>query len=220
MIQIILGSFLLSITHALIPNHWIPLVVLSKTEKWNRFETAKITAIAGISHTLSTILIGFLIGLLGYKLNELFNTIGSLYAPIVLTLLGLVYVYLDYRNNWGKKKDGHHHHEHLEIEKIKAGKKKSNLALIISLSTAMFFSPCVEIEAYYFNAGTYGWSGIIILSFFYFFVTVICMIILVDLGVKGIGKLDKKFHFLEHHERLITGIILILLGTVSFFIKL
>lgn len=32
MISIVLGSFLLSIVHALVPNHWIPLVAIGKTE--------------------------------------------------------------------------------------------------------------------------------------------------------------------------------------------
>jgi len=219
MLQIILGSFVLSITHAMIPNHWIPLVVLSKTEKWNRFETAKITTIAGISHTLSTILIGVLVGLLGYKLNEIFDVVGSLYAPLILTLLGLIYIYLDYKNNKEHNSHHHHHNEHLDFKKINSSKKKSNIALIISLSTAMFFSPCAEIEAYYFNVGVYGWIGIIILSLIYLFITVLGMIILVDLGTKSIGKLDKKFHFLEHHERLVTGIILMVLGLISFLIK-
>ncbi|MBZ0202880.1 MAG: hypothetical protein K8I03_07680 [Ignavibacteria bacterium] len=222
MIQIILGSLALSITHALIPNHWIPLVVLSKAEKWNRFETAKITAIAGFSHTLSTILIGIFVGLLGYKLNDFMNSVGSLYAPVILTLLGLIYIFLDYRNN--KKHDSHghhhhHHHEHFDTAKIRESRKRSNTALIVSLSTAMFFSPCAEIEAYYFSVGVYGWTGIIALSIIYLLITIICMVILVDLGVKGIGKIDKKFHFLEHHEKLITGVILILLGIVSYFVK-
>ncbi len=53
--QIIIGAFLLSIVHASIPNHLIPLVALSKLEKWNEKLTMGITAIAGFAHTLSTI---------------------------------------------------------------------------------------------------------------------------------------------------------------------
>lgn len=225
MISIIIGSLALSLTHALIPNHWIPLVVLSKTEKWNRFETAKITAISGFSHTLSTILIGIFVGLLGFKLNEYINSVASLYAPVILTIIGLIYIYIDYRNNKKHDSHGQHHlhdnhaHEHLDSEKIKERRNKSNFALIVSLSTAMFFSPCAEIEAYYFSVGVYGWIGIIALSSIYLFVTILAMMILVDLSVTGIRRIDKKFHFLEHHDKLISGVILILLGITSYFIN-
>jgi len=60
--QIISGSFLLSIVHAAIPNHWLPLVAVSKSEQWRLSETLTITAITGFAHTLSTIIIGLIIG--------------------------------------------------------------------------------------------------------------------------------------------------------------
>jgi len=82
----------------------------------------------------------------------------------------------------------------------------------------MFFSPCVEIEAYYFTAGQFGWTGIMLLSAIYLFVTVLVMIIIVDLSRKSLDVLNKKLHFLEHYEKLITGVILILLGVLTFFI--
>ena len=63
--QIILGAFLLSVVHASIPNHWLPLVALSKSEKWTERFTLGVTSIAGISHTVSTIIIGLIVGFLG-----------------------------------------------------------------------------------------------------------------------------------------------------------
>ena len=39
MIQVLLASILLSIIHASIPNHWLSLIVINKTEKWTQSET-------------------------------------------------------------------------------------------------------------------------------------------------------------------------------------
>jgi len=221
MIQIVLGGLLLSIIHSLIQNHWISLVVLSRVEKWSRFETAKITAIAGISYTLSTTIIGIFIGLLGYKLNAVINIIGSVYAPIVLIILGLIYFNNGFRNNRTnkKKRKRRHNHKNLIVNKIGIMKKKSSLALVVLFCSAMLFSPCTEIQAYYSNAGTYGLIGIILLSFIYIFVTIVGMIILVDLGAKGVQMFNERFLFLERYEHVITGLILILLGIESYFIK-
>lgn len=208
MLNIIIGGFLLSIIHASIPNHWIPLVTISRAEKWSGIETTAVTFIAGSAHTLSSILIGFIVGLIGYKLNELYLTIGSVYAPIVLIAFGLIYLISYY-----KVKNHHHHHTHPDT------KRKSKTAIVLALSLSMFFSPCAEIEAYYFMAGTLGWSGILALSITYFVVTVTAMVIFVYLGLKGIGMLQKRFHILEHFEKLFTGILLIVLGIISLFIK-
>jgi uncharacterized membrane protein len=81
----------------------------------------------------------------------------------------------------------------------------------------MFLTPCIEIEAYYFQAGTIGWTGIFIVSLVYLLTTVIIMLLLVFFGMKGIGNF--KSHFLEHHEKAITGTVLIGLGILAFLVK-
>lgn len=221
MIQIILGGLMLSILHSLIPNHWISLVVLGKVEKWGRTETLRITAIAGLFYTLSTSIIGIFIGLLGYKLNAVFNIIGSVYGTIVLIILGLIYFNNGFRNNRTNniKRKRRNNHKNLNVNKIEIRKKKPSLALVVSFCSAMLFSPCTEIQAYYSNAGIYGLTGIILLSFIYIFVTIVGLIILVDLGTKGVRMFNEKFLYLERHEHVITGLILILLGIESYFIK-
>jgi hypothetical protein len=77
----------------------------------------------------------------------------------------------------------------------------------------MFFSPCLEIEAYYFTAGALGRLGIATVSIIYVVVTVLGMLLLVDLGRRGIEKV--RLHFLEHHEKGVTGVVLIVLGVLA-----
>jgi nickel/cobalt transporter (NicO) family protein len=207
--QILSGSLILSIIHALIPNHWIPLIAISKTEKWTNRDTLTATFITGFSHTASTILIGIIVGFVGIKLSENYNYITKISAPLILVVIGVIYFLLDL------KSPHHHHHVDLNDEILK--NKKSKPAIITSLSIAMFLTPCIEIEAYYFQAAAIGWSGILIVSLVYLLVTLIVMLVLVYLGLKGINKFNS--HFLEHHEKRMTGIVLILLGIVAYFVK-
>ncbi len=205
MFQVFLGSFLLSLIHASIPNHWLPLVAISSSEKWTRRETLIATAAAGFAHTASTILIGILVGFLGYSLSLNYEPIVRVAAPVILISLGLLYLFIDLR------------HTHTHNHGIKSsGNRGSKAAIIGSLSFAMFFSPCIEIEAYYFSAGLIGWSGIFIVSVVYLIVTVLGMLILVDVGLRGVKKLN--WHFLEHHEKRVTGAVLILLGILAYFV--
>jgi len=208
-IHILLGSLVLSVVHALIPNHWLPLVAIGRTEKWTRKETLGVTAIAAFAHTLSTIIIGIIVGLIGYKLSESYKLITTIAAPVVLISLGAVYLLLDFKEN-----RLHQHHNHINVDE--AIKKKTKRAIIISLSVGMFFSPCLEIEAYYFVASSLGWLGIFTVSSIYLFITVTGIVLLVYLASKGIEKLE--WHFMEHHEKLVSGLILILLGILSLFI--
>ncbi len=207
--QIIIGAFLLSIVHASIPNHWIPLVALSKAEKWNEKTTLGITAIAGFAHTLSTIIIGIIVGFFGYKLSGSYSFIVGVIAPGILILLGIIYLILSMKDN------KHHHHSHeINIDEVK---KKTTTAIILTLTISMFFSPCLEIEAYFFVASKLGWTGIITVSVIYTVITISGMLLLVWLGMKGVKKI--KSHFLEHHEKTITGILLIVLGIAGYFIS-
>ena len=213
--QIIVGAFLLSIVHASIPNHWIPLVALSKAEKWNEKLTMGITAIAGFAHTLSTIIIGIIVGFLGYKLSDSYSFIVGVIAPSLLILLGIIYLIYSIRDN----KHRHHHHSHeinIDDANLTSAKKKTT-AIILTLTISMFFSPCLEIEAYFFVASSLGWQGIISVSVIYTIITIAGMLLLVWLGMKGVRKI--KSHFLEHHEKTITGILLIVLGIAGYFIR-
>jgi putative Mn2+ efflux pump MntP len=211
-LQVFIGSFLLSIVHALIPSHWLPLVAIGKAEKWSSSETTTVAIITAVSHTFSTVVIGIIVGLVGYKLSGTYHYITHYIAPVILIVLGLIYFFLEYRHS--KIKTAHHHH-HVDIDGI-VKNKKSKRSIIITLSIAMFFSPCLEIEVYYFTASRLGWMGIGIVSTVYFFVTVIGIVSLVYLASRGVQKL--KWHFLEHHEKLISGLILILVGLLAFFV--
>jgi len=210
MYQIFAGSFVLSLIHALIPNHWLPLIAIGKTENWSKERTLWATVITGVAHTLSTIIIGVIIGLVGYKLADNYEFVSSKVAPAILIGLGLIYLLMD--------RKGSHAHAHHESVKGKEKTGKSTwIAILISLSIAMFLTPCIEIEAYYFQAGTIGWIGIFIVSAVYLIITLLVMLILVYLGMKGISTFNS--HFLEHHEKGVTGMVLITLGLLAMFVK-
>jgi hypothetical protein len=203
--QILSGSLILSVIHALIPNHWIPLIAISKTEKWTNRETLFATFITASAHTLSTIIIGIMVGFAGIRLAERYHTLTEFAAPLILIGIGIIYILLDLRSS--------HRHKHFGIKQ--QTDKKSRTAIIASLSIAMFLTPCIEIEAYYFQAASIGWRGIAIVSLVYFFITLLIMFTLVYLGLKGMSRF--RPHYLEHHDKRITGIVLILLGLLACF---
>jgi len=206
MIHLLLGSILLSLIHAMIPNHWLPVVAIGKAEKWTQRETLFVTAISGLAHTLSTVLVGIIIGIIGISLTRSYTIISEKIAPSLLILIGIIYLAIDLR----------HHHSHNTIVTDKS-KNRAKRAIITSLALTMFLSPCLEIEAYYLQAAGAGWTGILMVSVVYIFITVAGMLLLVYLAGKGVRAIQS--HFLDHHEKLLSGIVLMLLGIVAFFVR-
>jgi hypothetical protein len=206
MIQIFLGSLALSILHPLIPSHWLPILAIGRSERWSRRDIVAVTALAGSSHALSTILIGAVVGLVGYQLSSMYEAVARVVAPAVLVALGVVYLFVGLRHSYA------HRHATGDIS------RRSKSAIIAALAVEMFFSPCMEIEAYYFAAGRYGWLGIAVVSFVYFVVTVSGMVIFVDLARRGMQKIET--HLFKYHERSIAGAVLIVLGVITYFVEL
>ncbi len=204
MVQIIAGSILLSVVHALIPNHWLPFVAIGRAERWSIRETLVVSAIAGTAHIGATIIVGVLVGMLGIRITSSYQFVMEVGAPFILVVMGVIFVVLDLR--------GGHHHEHVDLDDREKG-RGSKIAIIASLSSAMFLSPCIEIAAYYFTASSRGWVAIISVSIVYLAVTLGGMLLLVYLGFIGLKRL--RWTYLEEHDKLVTGLVLILLGIVS-----
>jgi hypothetical protein len=46
--SIIIGSLLLSLLHAVIPNHWLPVLAIGRKEGWTLNEVTKVTLISAL----------------------------------------------------------------------------------------------------------------------------------------------------------------------------
>ena len=204
MYNIIIGSLFISLLHAVIPNHWLPVLAIGKKQGWSLAETTRITFIAGIAHVISTIIIGILLGLIGGELTEHIEDFTRIIGSSILILIGLYFVRQHYT----------HHHFHLQKEKLE---KKNKTSVILALVIAMFLSPCMEIEAYFLLAGTRGWHVMAGIAVMYSIITIAGMLIWIRVVYKGLLKMN--WHKWEHNAGIITGLILIITGIISFFIN-
>jgi nickel/cobalt exporter len=203
MITLITGSLVLSVLHAIIPNHWLPVLAISRKEKWDLAETSRVTLIAGLSHAASTVLIGVMLALIGAGLAVFVESFTAFIAPALLVALGLFYIWQHSR----------HHHFHMHGQPQQTSNKNR---LIISLASAMFFTPCFEIEAYFLVAGAEGWWLVALLAALYTFVSVAGMVVWVRLAHRGLLKMN--WHSLEHNAGIVTGLTLVLSGLLTFLL--
>ena len=204
MASIIIGSLLISLLHAVIPNHWLPVLAIGKKEGWTLGETTRITFIAGMAHVVSTVIIGLMLGLISGELSNNIDHFSHIVAPAILILIGLYFVKQHYS----------HHHFHLEKKQLE---KKTKSSIILALVTAMFLSPCMEIEAYFLLAGESGWPMMAAVATMYSVITITGMLLWIRIVYKGLVKLN--WHKWEHNAGIITGVVLIATGVISFFVS-
>ena len=130
MYSIITGSIVISLLHAVIPNHWLPILAIGRKDNWTLQEVTNVTFISGLAHALSTIAIGIILGLLGLQLANKIEYFTHFIAPVVLIMLGIFFIYQ------------HHRHKHFHLHNTPEPTLPKN-KIIWALVIAMFLSPCM-----------------------------------------------------------------------------
>ncbi|MGZ3930885.1 MAG: hypothetical protein ACXVPQ_03500 [Bacteroidia bacterium] len=200
--QLIIGTLTISILHALIPSHWLPILVFEKRFAWTKEQTYRITIIAALLHALSTVLLGIVIGLLSYELSTVMKTVSAILLPSLLILLGIVFMVR------------HHKHNHFHLANEEQMKTMDARKIISVLLVSMFLSPCLEIEGYFIMAGSLGWKYILLVSLLYILISVIGILAWMSFAKSILNRINA--HKIEHNAGLISGIILIVTGLLNF----
>lgn len=203
--QLILGTVTISVLHALIPSHWLPILAFEKKFNWTKEQTLRITIISALAHALSTVLLGIAIGLLSLKVSAIYEEIMGYVMAVVLMLLGIIFIVR------------HHHHNHFHLHNEGELQTLSSRKIITVLVTSMFLSPCLEIEGYFILAGSAGLKYIFLTSLLYIGISVLGIVIWISFAQKILKKINA--HKIEHNAGLISGIVLIITGLISLFIK-
>lgn len=205
MIQLFAATFLVSLLHALIPSHWIPLLSISRTYKWSRNETLRMSFFLSCAHILSSLLIGLFLGFLGLSLQDrLENSFQSISSGL-LVIFGLYFLYRHHT----------HHHFHVDDELLEPPVRKRQLFL--SLMMFMILSPCMEITGFFFKSAAFGTWALLGTGVIYTITSMVSMIAWVYFLYYGFQKINA--HQWEHRSGILTGITIILTGILSFFIN-
>lgn len=204
MLSLLTATVLLAAVHALIPNHWLPLVAVAKAEGWKKQEISTITLLAAAAHVFGTVILGLVLGLIGKELQEQYGRTINVAMAVLLIAFGLIYFTVNLP---------HHHHS---TQKDVQDYEKSRRRWVLVFVGMMFLSPCLEVESLFLSAGAFGMGAVFSMAGAYAVISILGIWLLVSLGMKGVDLLPAEF--IEHNEKKISGAVLILVGIVTFFL--
>ena len=195
-----------SLLHALLPTHWLPFVLVGKTEQWTRKKILSLVLLAGGGHVAMTAILGLVVALLGKGILHLIEPGAPFMAASILIAVGGVYLILGIKDK-KRNETGHHHNHH----KVREG------AAALSLFLMLTCSPCEAVVPVFFAASGLGWSSLMILALIMLVCTLTAMGALTILTLSGYEKL--RFHILEKNERIVIGLLLICMGLLPIFFQ-
>ena len=216
----------LGFVHTLLgPDHYLPFIAMSRARNWSPARTAVVTALCGIGHVGSSVLlgtIGIALGLAVAGLEAVESLRGDL-AAWGLIAFGLVYLVWGLRRAWRGRthEHGHEHHdaashahehdhggEHAHVHDGASAKSLTPWVLF----TIFVFGPCEPlIPVLMYPAATSSVWGVILVAATFSIVTIGTMLGVVLLAVSGvrwvaIGSLARYGHALAGAVVLACGI--------------
>ena len=108
---LVLAVLAVGVFHTLAPDHWVPIALIANRAGWKRLETARVAALAGTGHTISTLAIGALMWAAGAALAVRFGHLVESAASVALVLFGAWIALASLRDQRRKAPEGM---EHLE----------------------------------------------------------------------------------------------------------
>ncbi len=207
---LIVTAFVTAFLHTVIPDHWLPFVIIGKDQNWGLKKTVMLSAFSSAIHVVFSVGLGAMAFLAGKSAAQ---SLGEKMEPLLsifLIVFGLGYIFWDWK--WGHH--CHHHHgkegyegdDHLRWAPVKSQATGITIAIVLGISPCVILVPLLTVSVDQSFFTTFMVATGFSLS------TIITMVVMTALGYKGIEKLH--FTFMEKYGGLITGLILILMGTL------
>lgn len=106
-IALIFAAAGVGVGHAVLPDHWLPLAVIGRTQKRPLSQIARMSAAAGLAHVMVSVILGAIVIAVGLQFRHTVEHAQDLIVGGLLVATGIGFIVLELTGH------GHHHdHEH------------------------------------------------------------------------------------------------------------
>ncbi len=103
LLLLMVGAAAVGVVHSVLPDHWVPLAVVARTERWSLWRVGRVSALAAGGHVLTSIVLGGVIALVGLQFQKQIETQQGHIVGGVLIITGVGFLV------WGLADHGHPH---------------------------------------------------------------------------------------------------------------
>ncbi|HEX3782207.1 MAG TPA: hypothetical protein VHX38_21300 [Pseudonocardiaceae bacterium] len=95
-LALLLAAAGVGIGHAVLPDHWIPLAVASRTQRYSLRRTARLSAAAGFAHVVLSLALGAVVIAVGLRFRATIERHEALVVGGLLAVTGLVFLIVEF----------------------------------------------------------------------------------------------------------------------------
>ena len=221
-LALILTTVITALVHTLIPDHWLPFVLVSRAERWTVRRTLVLTAASGSLHVLVSLGLGLSLVLAGWGAERavmgLAETLQSLTGWLLVSF-GVVYM------SWFLLRGGHVHsfgiHPHHDPKDPDPPRAPGSLLKELSGYTLTFivgFNPCILVIPCVYGAAQMSTATLAAVAAAFALFTVVPMVMVTRLGLKGTAGLTSPF--LTRYGEALSGGLIALTGMVMLLVEI
>ncbi|MFA4016122.1 MAG: hypothetical protein RUDDFDWM_001224 [Candidatus Fervidibacterota bacterium] len=209
---LLISAFLISLTHAVMPTHWLTFLLAAKVHHWRRTKLLFITAFAGACHMLSTLILGLVVWLIGRSVASLFSSAAKIVSAVLILLVGIAYIFAAWRIT---QSEGTHKGKiaKFDAQLLCSAEKsaKGELLTVGALLLSLTLSPCEAVMPLFFAAAASGsYHTLVMLVLITAVTTIIGMVGMVTLSSFGIEYIGLELS--ERVEMILIGVLFIILA--------
>lgn len=215
-LALVLTTILTALVHTLIPDHWLPFVLVSRAEGWSAKRTVMLTAISASMHVCVSIGLGLAIVLAGrgaeLAVTGLADRLGSL-SGLMLMLFGAAYTaWFLFRGGHVHSFGVHPHHNPHDAEPPAAEVTGLRAISGYALTFVVGFNPCILVIPCIYGAASLGYLTLAAVALAFGLSTIISMVVVTLAGLHGTSRLTSPF--LTRYGEAISGTLIALTGLV------
>jgi hypothetical protein len=220
-IFLLLGAAgVVAILHSILPDHWVPLAVVARTQRWSLLHVGRVSLLASLGHVITSLILGGIIALTGLQFQHEIETQQGHIVGAVLVLTGIAFLI------WGlvghgphghPHEDSHiHNHEHERAHKYGLRKEQPLIKRLAAIAVpfGMAASPDLTILPVALAASTIGTVAIVGVLSIFAILTIATFISLTMIAT--LAGYQIKGDWLEKNANTITSLVLIAIGIVAY----
>lgn len=190
------ASVAVGVLHTMVPDHWAPIALLARRRGFTTAQVAKTAAIAGLGHTVSTLIIAAIVWIAGVALAARFGALVNAASSAALIAFGLWIAVGSLRE--------------LRKESADSGlaSPQARTALLLILGS----SPAIEVIPAFFAASRYGAGLLAGMAILFAVSTIGTYVALSVTSARGIQRLN--FGRFERYGEVFSGAFIAVLGIV------